>query len=354
MSRVISVGTAKAPYEYSQCELKKFARNLLSRNGQGPGRMLDVFDNSLIETRGFINPGEWFESEKSFKERSESYVSGALSLSISAIEDCLGEYGGDTGDFDHIIYVSSTGVATPTIDALILNELKLDNHIKRTPVWGLGCAGGAAGLSRALEYTKAFPKSAALLIATEVCSLAFHGHDHSKSNIVSLALFADGAAAVVVAGEENKLRRLSDIDLVESLSTTYYDSLDIMGWEIVDDGFKAIFSKDIPSIVRERVRVNIEELTYSRGISISDLKHYVVHPGGPKVLSEYESSLGLEEGAFTYSRKVLREHGNMSSPTVLYVLKEFMDGEPASKGEYGIISALGPGFSSELLLFKTE
>ena len=353
MSRVISVGTAKVPYEFRQCELKKFARDLLSRNGQEPGRMLDVFDNSQIETRGFINPREWFENEKSFKERSESYMLGSLSLSISALKDCLGKYGGDTGDFDHIIYVSSTGVATPTVDALLLNELRLDSHIKRTPVWGLGCAGGAAGLSRALEYTKAFPKSAALLIASELCSLAFHGHDHSKSNIVSLALFADGAAAVIVAGEENKLYQLSNIDLVESLSTTYYDSLDIMGWEIVDDGFKAIFSKDIPSIVRERVRVNIEELTSGRGISVSDLKHYIVHPGGPKVLSEYESSLGLEEGAFTYSRKVLREHGNMSSSTVLYVLKEFIDGEPGSRGEYGIISALGPGFSSELLLFKT-
>ncbi len=353
MSRVISVGTAKVPYEFRQCELKKFARDLLSRNGQEPGRMLDVFDNSQIETRGFINPREWFENEKSFKERSESYRLGSLSLSNSAIKDCLGKYGGDTGDFDHIIYVSSTGVATPTVDALLLNELRLDSHIKRTPVWGLGCAGGAAGLSRALEYTKAFPKSAALLIASELCSLAFHGHDHSKSNIVSLALFADGAAAVIVAGKENKLYQLSNIDLVESLSTTYYDSLDIMGWEIVDDGFKAIFSKDIPSIVRERVRVNIEELASGRGISVSDLKHYIVHPGGPKVLSEYESSLGLEEGAFTYSRKVLREHGNMSSSTVLYVLKEFIDGEPGSRGEYGIISALGPGFSSELLLFKT-
>jgi alkylresorcinol/alkylpyrone synthase len=127
-----------------------------------------------------------------------------------------------------------------------------------------------------------------------------------------------------------------------------------MGWEIVDDGFKAIFSKDIPSIVRDRVRENIEELVSGRGITMNDLRHYIVHPGGPKVLSEYERSLGLREGAFVHSRKVLREHGNMSSPTVLYVLKEFMESGPGAKGEYGIISALGPGFSSELLLFRTE
>jgi len=354
MSRVISVGTAEVPYEFRQSELKNFANLLLSGKGQEPGRMLDVFDNSLIETRGFVHPREWFENEKSFKERSESYLSCSLSLSLSALKDCLGRYDGDFKDFDHIIYVSSTGVATPSIDAILVNELKLDNHMKRTPIWGLGCAGGAAGLSRAFEYTKAFPKSAALLIATEICSLAFHGDDYSKSNIVSLALFSDGAAAVIVAGKDNKLYGRSNLRLLESLSTTYYDSLDVMGWEIVNDGFKAIFSKDIPSIVRNNVRANIEELVSNHGISVEDLKHYVVHPGGPKVLSEYEGSLGFEEGTFRYSRKVLREHGNMSSPTVLYVLKEFMEREQESKGEYGIISALGPGFSSELLLFKTE
>jgi alkylresorcinol/alkylpyrone synthase len=353
MSRVISVGTADVPYEFNQSDLKKIAQILLSSKGHDPGRILDVFDNSLIEKRGFVHPLEWFENEKSFKERSESYLSCSLSLSVSALKNCLSNYGGDPSDFDHIFYVSSTGVSAPSIDAILVNELKLDNHVKRTPIWGLGCAGGAAGLSRALEYTKAFPKSAALLIASEICSLAFHGDDYSKSNIVSLALFADGAAAVIVAGKENKLYHRSKLNLLESLSTTYFDSLDVMGWEILNNGFKAIFSKDIPSIVRNKVWVNIESLLSNRSISIGDVKHYVVHPGGPKVLNEYEDSLGLEEGAFGCSRKVLREHGNMSSPTVLYVLKEFMERERWSDGEYGIISALGPGFSSELILFKT-
>jgi len=354
MSRIISVGTAVPPYRFRQSELKMFAQALLSGNGYEPGRMLEVFDSTEIDSRGFVHPREWFDSGKSFSELSEYYLSGALTLSRSAVEDCLDGYGGDTGDFDHIIYVTSTGVSAPTIDALLLNELKLDVHLKRTPIWGLGCAGGAAGLSRALEYTRANPKSAALLIATEICSLAFHRDDHSKSNMVSLALFSDGAAAVIVAGKENRLYGRSSLSLLDSLSTTYYDSLDIMGWEVLDDGFKAIFSKEIPSIVRERVRGNIEELVSGGGISLNDLKHFIVHPGGPKVLSEYERALGLDDGSFSHSRKVLREHGNMSSPTVLYVLREFMDNGPKNGGEYGIISALGPGFSSELLLFRTE
>jgi alkylresorcinol/alkylpyrone synthase len=354
MSRVISVGTADVPYEFGQSELKKLAQIYLSSKGHNPGRLIDVFDNSLIEKRGIVLPIEWFQSEKSFRERSEEYIRSSLSLSMSAVNNCLDEYGGDVRDFDHVFYVSSTGVSAPSIDAILVNELNLDNHIKRTPIWGLGCAGGAAGLSRALEYTKAFPKSAALLIASEICSLAFQGDDFTKSNIVSLALFADGAAAAIVAGKENKLYQCSNIGLLESLSTTYYDSLDVMGWEVLDNGFKAIFSKEIPLIVRREVRANIEELISSHPISLGDIKHYVVHPGGPKVLSEYEGSLGLRAGAFEHSRKVLREHGNMSSPTVLYVLKEFMVASHESEGEYGVISALGPGFSSELILFKTE
>ncbi len=354
MSKVISVGTAQVPYEYNQSEAKDFARMLFSDDRNNIERMLEVFDNSMIETRRFVHSKEWFENNKSFKERTESFLNNSLLLSKSAIGDCMENYGGDYSDFDHIIFVSSTGVATPSIDALLINELKLDTHVKRTPIWGLGCAGGAAGLSRALEYTKAYPESAVLLIALEICSLAFHGEDYSKSNIVSTALFSDGAAAVIVAGKDSKLYGCSDLKLIGSLSTTYYDSLDVMGWEIVNDGFKAIFSKDIPSIVRDKVRGNIKELLSVYGLTISDLKHYAVHPGGPKVINEYEASLGLREGTFKYSRKVLREHGNMSSPTVLYVLKELMEGEDFNEGDYGIISALGPGFSSELLLFKTE
>ncbi len=352
MSKVISVGTADVPYTFNQCEAKEFAYELFSNNRNYINRMLGVFDNSLIETRHFVHPREWFDNPKSFVERSESFLRNSIPLSISAIEDCLSKADASLDDIDHIMFVSSTGITTPSVDAHLINELKLDPHLKRTPIWGLGCVGGAVGLTRAMEYTQAFPKSAVLLIALEICSLAFHRDDYSKSNIVSLALFSDGAAAAIVSGKEHRLQSSSNINLIKSLSTTYYDSLGVMGWEVVDDGFKAIFSKDIPSIVRKEVKSNIEELLGGSGLSISDLKHYAVHPGGAKVLMEYEESLGLAQGSFEESRKVLREHGNMSSPTVLYVLGEIMDTKNLSSGEYGIISALGPGFSSEIILFE--
>ncbi len=353
MPGIVSAGTNDAPHAYSQTELKKIARDLFSKKGRDFGRLLDVFDNSLIDSRHFVNSLEWFEAPKSFKERSISYAENMLVLSLPAIRSCIESAGADYGDFDHIIFVTSTGISAPSADALILNELGLDRHLKRTPIWGLGCAGGAAGMSRAYEYARAFPESAVLLVAAEMCSLAFHDDDYSKSNVVSLALFSDGAAAVLVAGEKHRLYGKAKARMTRTLSTTWPDTLDVMGWEIVDDGLRAIFSKDIPSMVRSRIRENLDELLCPGGLAAADLRHFAVHPGGPKVLSEYEAAIGLEEGAFEYSRKVLREHGNMSSPTVLYVLREILKGEDFNGKEYGIISALGPGFSSELVLLES-
>ena len=309
MSQVISVGTADVPFKFKQSEVKDFARELFSENTQYIDRMLSVFDNSLIETRHFVHPREWFDSPKNFVQRSESFLNNSISLSISAINNCLNIAQADLSEIDHIIFVSSTGTSTPSIDAHLINELKLSPHMKRTPIWGLGCVGGAVGLTRAMEYTKAYPDSAVMVIALEICSLAFHRDDYSKSNIVSLALFSDGAAASIVAGENHRLSESSNIKLMESLSTTYYDSIGVMGWEVVDDGFKAIFSKDIPTIVRKEVKPNIGELLNNSGLSMSDLSHYAVHPGGAKVLMEYEASLDLHQGTFKESRKVLREHG---------------------------------------------
>ena len=354
MGKVVSVGVADVPYKFHQSEVKDFTHKLFSRASEHIGKMINVFDNSTIEVRRFSQPREWFYRPHTFIERNEAYVKNACSLSSEAITNCIKNINATYSDFDHIIFVSSTGVATPTIDALLINELKLDPHLKRTPIWGLGCAGGAVGLSRALEYTRAFPKSAVLVIALEICSLAFQENDYSKSNIIAISLFSDGAAAALIAGREHRLFNSARVNLIDSLSTIYYDSLDVMGWELVHTGFKAIFSKDIPMIVRKYVRPNIQELLDKHKLDLSDIKHFVVHPGGLKVINEYEESIGLPNGAFNYSRKVLREHGNMSSSTILYVLNEFLADGKYENGDYGLMSALGPGFSSELILFQID
>jgi alkylresorcinol/alkylpyrone synthase len=353
MAKVISVGTADAPYKFPQSEVKDFVHGLYSDACEDIERMMSVFDNSMIGMRHFSQPKEWATLTHSFSERNKLYIQNACALSSEAACGCIKGINAEFSDFDHIIFVSSTGISTPSIDALMINELKLNCHIRRTPIWGLGCLGGAVGLSRAFEYAQTFPKSAVLLIAVEICSLAFQRGDFSKSNIIATSLFSDGAAVALIVGKAHSLFDRAGVNFIDSLSTTFPNSLDVMGWEVVDTGLKVIFSKDIPTIVRKYVRPNITELLYKHKLTLGNIKHYITHPGGLKVISAYEESLGLPNGSLKISRKILREHGNMSSPSVLYVLKEFLERGEYSSGDYGLISALGPGFSSEIILFQS-
>ncbi|GIW47150.1 MAG: putative chalcone synthase [Deltaproteobacteria bacterium] len=351
MAGIVAVGTANPPYRLHQDEIKEYINQMLSHSRDDLKKLISAFDNSTVEIRHFVQPKEWFNQLHSFRERNEVYIKHASNLSVEAICRCFKK--ARYTKPDHIVFVSTTGIATPSIDAIIINKLRLDNHIKRTPIWGLGCVGGAVGLSRAFEYTTAFPNSLVLLVTLEICSLAFHKDDLSKSHIIATALFSDGAAAALIAGEKNVLFSLGNIRIVGSFSTTYYDTLDIMGWDIEESGFKVIFSKDIPAIVRKHIRNNVEEFISRYNLGIDKIKHFIVHPGGPKVLKAYEDALGISEEALVYSYRVLRMHGNMSSSTVLYVLNEFIENKNYKPGEYGLISALGPGFTSELLLFQT-
>jgi alkylresorcinol/alkylpyrone synthase len=353
MSVIIASGTADAPNKLPQEDVKKFVYSLFANSRSDIERMISVFDNSSVQTRHFSAPVQWFSLEHSFAEKNKLYVETSIKLAEQAINKCLDNAGASINDINHIMFVSSTGLSTPSIDAILFNSLKFDGHVKRTPIWGLGCAGGAVGLSRAMEYTKAFPESNVLLIAVELCSLTFIKNDFSKSNIVATSLFSDGSACVLVSGSNSKLASKGKMRLFDSLSTTYIDSLDVMGWNVVEEGLRVVFSKDIPSIVRNCVKPNILEIVQSWNITPGEIKHFIAHPGGIKVINAYEESLELKNGSMNLPRKVLKEHGNMSSPSVLYVLEEFLKEGKHSSDEYGLISALGPGFSSELILFKT-
>ena len=361
MSKVISISTAEPSTKVTQGEVREFARELFSRRRDDLDRLIGIFENSSINSRHFTEEKPWYGKDHGFAERNQLYIRSALKLSEDCSTKCLDEAGLKPSDIHHIIFVSSTGLSTPSMDARLFNTMKLNAHVKRTPIWGLGCAGGAAGLSRAIEYTMAMPGHAVLLIAIELCGLTFQKDDYSKNNLIGTSLFSDGAAAAVIVGNDHPLSKkrnssgsLSGVNLINSLSTIFENSLDVMGWDVKDSGLKVIFSKDIPTIVHNCVRQNTEDLANENGIGLSDIKHFVVHPGGPKVMDAYEKALELKSETLRFSRKVLREHGNMSSPTVLYVLREFMQSGEYKPEEYGLISALGPGFSSELVLFKTN
>ncbi len=352
MPRIVSVGTAVPPYEIRQEEVRSFARQLFEPAYSNIDRLLTIFENTSIQKRRFSRPRDWFEVERSFSERNQVYIEIACQLGEEAILRCLEGTGLKPDDIDHIYFVSTTGMATPSIDAHLINRLSMDIHVKRTPIWGLGCAGGVAGLSRAYEYACAFPESRVLLLALELCGLTFRRNDMSKSNLVASSLFGDGAAAVLVAGEEAEIPcPLNGPQIVSTMSTMWPDSLDVMGWEIRDDGLKVIFSKDIPTIVRKQIKPVVEEFLAKQRIDLEKVDHYIAHPGGIKVIQAYQEALGLPEEKFKHARSVLANFGNMSSATVLFVLEKELE-DSHTYGSYGLMAALGPGFSSELLLMR--
>jgi alkylresorcinol/alkylpyrone synthase len=351
MPYIAGITTATPPNILEQQDAKKLASALF---GQQAEHLLPVFDNALIERRHFATEIDWFLKPHTFTETNDQYIESALLLAEEVVTKLAKQCGITTEDFDAIFFVSTTGLSTPSIDARLFNKIPLNNHIKRIPIWGLGCAAGVASIARASEYVRAFPKHRAVVVSVELCSLAFQLNDRSKSNIIAAALFADGASACLVAGDEveHPQNAFSHPSIMGSLSTIYPDTLDVMGWRISSDGFKIVLSKSIPSIVTTLVRTNIEELLSSYGMGIKDIRHYAAHPGGAKVMEAYAEALALSNGELRLSLNVLRENGNMSSATVFFILDRLLRETKNETGAHGLVSALGPGFSSELVLLQ--
>lgn len=347
MSIIRKVVTENAPYHVNQKEIVQVVRNLFGEHFGDIERLLRVFGNGQIEGRYFAAPLDWFERERGLEEKNRLYIEEAVRMGSRAVERCLRETATDKDEVDAFIFISSSGMSTPTIDARIMNNLKMPPHIKRVPIWGLGCAGGAAGLSRAHDYCRAYPEAKVIVLCLELCSLTFQRSDLSKSNLIGTSLFADGSACALVTGKD------ADGDdtgfyIHETQSTLMADSEDVMGWDVKDEGLHVVFSRDIPRIIESWLKPNLDQFLVKLDKKKEDIDHFIAHPGGKKVLRAYEKSLSIGSDKTDNARKVLRNFGNMFSPTVLYVLKEFMEQQPNS-GEQGLLTALGPGFSSEML-----
>ncbi|HHY73526.1 MAG TPA: type III polyketide synthase [Bacillus bacterium] len=362
MARIASVGLYTPPYKITQGTTVQFVRELFKDSFQEIDRLLKVFENGQIKERYFAVPLEWFKEEHSFAEKNQVFIEKAVQFGILAIKDCLENPTCLRGvvryeEIEAIFYISSSGIATPSIEARIMNQLPFQKHCKRIPIWGLGCAGGAAGLSRAFEYCTAFPKAKVLVLSVELCSLTFQKNDHSKSNLVGTSLFADGVACALVCGSEADIIRTEQHPYLPTIQATesklMADSEDVMGWDIKDEGFFVVFSKDIPTIVRTAVRSNVEKFLLEQNLSINDIQHFVAHPGGKKVLEAYQEALQLAPDKIKIPLEVLSSYGNMSSATIFYVLQRFLEKE-AQQGDIGLAVAVGPGFSSELLLLRFE
>lgn len=360
MSIVISVGEGIPKHRLTQQTSREFARQHFSSSFKDIDRLLQVFENGEIKSRFLVKELEWYKQDHSFPQKNNVFIEEAVELGIKAIQNCLHAHSFlqspiPYDDIDALFFISTTGIATPSIEARILNRLPFSKHVKRIPIWGLGCAGGAAGLARAHEFCRAYPDANVLILSVELCSLTFQKHDHSKSNLIGTSLFGDGAACVLIAGEQSKILTLSTNKtlprVVGSRSILMKNSLDVMGWELLESGLHVIFSRNIPSIIKKWLGPGVLAFLKSYQLTIEDISHMIAHPGGKKVIDAYVQALQLVNNMLTDTKEVLKEYGNMSSATIFFVLKRFLQ-KDIPRGEWGLATALGPGFSAELSLLQ--
>src|SRR5262245_41312196 len=315
--RLLGLATAAPRYDIRQEDAEAVAGVLFS--DMGFERFAPVFANAAVERRHSCVPISWYGAEHGFAEKNALYIDNALDLLEAAATDALAEGGVSAPEIDAIVTVSSTGVATPALDARLMQRMPFREDVQRTPLFGLGCAGGVLGLSRAAALAQADPNARVLLLVVELCGLTFRRRDVSKSNLIATALFGDGAAAAIVSccGEGPLLGPWGE--------HTWPDSLDVMGWEVADDGLKVVFSRDIPSLVRTDLRTVVDAFLTKNGFRLEQIDGCICHPGGAKVLDALEEALDLDQGALNDARDVLRNHGNMSAATVLFILRAALD-----------------------------
>jgi alkylresorcinol/alkylpyrone synthase len=342
--RLLSLATAVPAHRITQAEAADFSRFVFAGRGADFERLLPVYANAGIATRYSSMPIDWLGQPKGWRESTRAYKEGALALIETAARRCLGQAGFRPADVDGIVVASTTGVATPSLDALLMERLPFRRDVKRLPIFGLGCAGGVLGLARAAAMAKAEPGETWLFLVVELCCLTFRPGDQSKSNIIASALFGDGAAAALVAcgGRGPALRHSGEY--------TWPDSLDVMGWHVEEDGLGVLFSRDIPTLVRSDLRPRIDAFLAGHGLTAGDVSGWLFHPGGMKVLDALEDGLELQRGALRHARGVLRDFGNMSAATVMFVLERALADGMAGRL---FASALGPGFTAAFLLIES-
>ncbi|UCE86461.1 MAG: type III polyketide synthase [Deltaproteobacteria bacterium] len=347
--QIAAVGRALPSNYHTQEELLEEFRRIWKPHFRNVARLEQIHRNVLVRGRHLALPVEEYEKLDSFARSNAAFIRCAVDLGAEAVIDGLERSGLSPQEIDHIFFVSITGVAAPSIDARLVNRLKLRPDIKRTPIFGLGCVAGAAGVARAADYLKAFPDHVAVLLSVELCSLTFQRRDRSIANVIASGLFGDGAAAVVMTGGAHEV---SGPTVVATRSSFYPDTESVMGWDVTSEGFRIVLSGDVPQLARENIRKDVDAFLSEHGLSLADIRRFICHPGGPKVLCALEEALELSAGALQTTWKSLREVGNLSSASVLLVLRETLAEAPPPPGSHGLMISMGPGFCSELVLIR--
>lgn len=347
--RLVSLATAVPPIHFAQQDVTRRAADLFGVRSGAYEWLAPIYENAAIETRHSCVPFDWYLEDHSFGERNNTFLEHATALLAEAAASAIEQAGLSPGEIDSIVTVCTTGVATPSLEARLMQRIAFRADVERTPVFGLGCAGGVLGLARAAQLARGKPASRVLLLVVELCGLTFRHHDRSKSNLVATALFGDGAAAAVISC------RPEDAEGAPRLGPagehTWPNSLDVMGWDVAGDGLKVIFSRDIPTLVREDLRPVVDAFLAKHGGELNDIAGFICHPGGAKVMDALEDCFGLQRGDLRHTRAVLRDHGNMSAATVLFVLRRALD--ERVRGPQ-LLTTMGPGFTAGLMVVEPD
>ncbi len=347
--QIAAVGRAFPDNYYDQKTLIEAFKKHWAKRHYNLDRLESLHRNVLVGGRHLALPLEEYEELDSFTATNKAFIRCAVELGARAIVDGLEAAGLEAREIDHIFFVTTTGVATPSIDALVANRLRLRSDMTRSPIFGLGCLAGAAGVARAADYLRGHPNQVAVLVSVELCSLTLQREDLSIPNIIASGLFGDGAAAAILVGAN---RANGGPTVVDSRSVFYRDTEEVMGWDITKDGFRVVLSADVPRMVHEHIREDVDKFLTDQGLSRRDISSYVCHPGGPKVLEAFQEELELPPDALALTWESLRSVGNLSSASVLMVLRDTMEQQRPREGSYGLMLAMGPGFCSELVLLR--
>src|SRR4051794_5805976 len=341
---LLSLATAVPPHVIEQAEAKVLAREAFGGRKALFDRLSGVFDNSGIARRRVVAPHDWYMQPHGWRDRNGVYLEAAESLFIEAASSAIEKSGLMPEQIDGVVSVSTTGIATPSLEARAAHKLGLRDDVRRVPVFGLGCAGGVNGLSIASRFAAAEPGTNWLFVTVETCSISIRIDSDDPAAVVATALFGDGAAGAVVTAGEHSLARIT-----ASAEKLWPDTLRIMGWDIEDPGFKVVFDRAIPPFVEERLADAVEEMCAKMGVQRGDIDRLCCHPGGVKVIDAIESALQLNQGELNLEREILNDYGNMSAPTVLFVLDRLLEqGLP----EKVLMTAFGPGFTCAGLMLE--
>jgi alkylresorcinol/alkylpyrone synthase len=348
MTRILSAAQALPPNFADQETLLAAFRAHWGQKHFNLDRLEQLHRSVRVGGRNLALPLEEYAALESFAARNAAWTRVAVEVGEDAVRKALLAADVAPAQVDHLFFVTVTGIATPSIDARLVDRLGLRTDLKRVPIFGLGCVAGAAGLSRVHDVLRAAPSETAVLLAVELCSLTLQREDLSIPNIIASGLFGDGAAAVVLDGGA----RGRGPRIAATRSVFYRDTERVMGWDIVDSGFKVVLSPQVPQLVRERLRGDVDAFLKAEGLRRSDISHFICHSGGPKVLEAFEEALELPRQKLQRSWDSLQTAGNLSSASVLFVLSDLLAEGVARPGDKGLLLAMGPGFCSELVLLE--